>query len=103
MTSTCSVCGSTRIHVMDWIDANRDKIIGGSDSPGISDCWCDRCEENVRVDWITEDVRANARALRLAGEITCPFGCPKLHVSYNQANECPCPEPYNDPERDAHG
>ena len=91
MTVTCSQCGTTRVQIMDWIDPNRDdKLLGGNDTPSCSECYCARCEENVRLDWDTEDVRANARDLRQAGDVPCPFGCGRLHVAYNQANECRC-------------
>lgn len=52
---------------MDWIYPNRDdKLAGGNDTPSTSECWCERCEENVRLDWITTDIRGNARRLRAA-------------------------------------
>lgn len=68
----CSCCGSTRVQMLDWIDPNSGEVVGGNDCPSIGEQWCDRCEENHRIDWIQQTpseslstaIREHARELR---------------------------------------
>lgn len=48
----CSQCGGVNLQVEDWTDANLDILIGGNDSPGFSQWWCEDCDDNIRGTYV---------------------------------------------------
>ena len=68
----CDQCGSTRVQYRDWVDSNRDRVIGGDCGGDSSDLWCEWCDDRGHdghnyQDWVDlADIRPNARKLRKA-------------------------------------
>lgn len=48
----CSECGGVNVQTMEWVDANTNKMIGGAEGGGVSNNWCEDCEDNVKFDVI---------------------------------------------------
>jgi hypothetical protein len=44
----CKECGSTDVQVMEWVDANTNALIGGAESSGAADTFCETCDEEGR-------------------------------------------------------
>ena len=42
---SCTICGSTNVHIKAWIDGNTYEYKGETSSD-IEDCWCDNCQEH---------------------------------------------------------
>ena len=55
-TLYCSKCGGTNIQAQSWVDPNTKEFINYVNGPFLEtdDCWCDDCEDNVRLCTIQE-------------------------------------------------
>ena len=43
----CPDCGGYNVQFLDWVDANFDKLLGGSEAYTDS-CWCEDCEKHYK-------------------------------------------------------
>jgi len=48
----CEQCGSSKVSVLAWVDANTDKITGEYEQDGKG--YCDKCNDSVYLTSISE-------------------------------------------------
>lgn len=45
----CAKCGGVDVKIMDWIEPNTEKFIGGADDPDELDTYCETCQDNTGI------------------------------------------------------
>lgn len=49
----CARCGGIDVKIMDWVDPNTEKLVGGADDPDDLDTYCENCEDNTGIIVLT--------------------------------------------------
>lgn len=96
-TLYCADCGSSEVEMKMWVDPNTNSIVSTdcSDPPEIEDCWCNSCEEYVRLLTLEElwhkfsKVHVNNEDEIEEGFLLFPAGTSKFDVWHWFDDRCP--------------